>query len=106
MSGIRRIRKLGMEYTDELIERIVDLASDPRNWRPSQPGDRELGREIADADADTYTDDDWRYLLNRLDPLRAAQTINDRSPEQRPHLLGLIDPHRRARIEQMLTVIA
>ena len=35
--------------------------------------ERERGRRIARGIADSYTDADWEYALNALDPARAAR---------------------------------
>ena len=51
-------------YTEEQIERITELGRDPKNWQPADQEAWELGRRMAAAVADTYTDDDWRRVLN------------------------------------------
>lgn len=100
---------MGVEYTEELIEQIVqeaaELLADPRNQKPAPPEAWEVGRRIAAAVADMYTDDDWRLELNALDPSRAAGTISRRPAEDWPHLLELIDPDRRNEVESQLMAI-
>ena len=100
---------MGVEYTEELIERIVqeaaELLADPKNRRPAPPEAWEVGREMAAAIADMYTDDDWRLELNALDPSRAAGTISRRPPEDWRRLLELIDPDRRTEVESQLMAI-
>ena len=94
------------EYSQEFIDRIAELAQDPRNWEPAPPEALAVGRQIADAVADRYTDDDWRYVLNALDPRRAAGTISRRPAEQRSYLLSMLDPDRRTEIERRLAEAA
>ena len=61
---------------------------------------------MATAIADTYTDEDWQRVLNRLTPPRAARKISGRPVEDREHLLDLLDPEHRAAVEKLLTVPA
>ena len=95
-----------MSYTPEQIERIAESGRDPSNWQPADREAWELGRRMADAVADAYTDNDWRYLLNKLPPSRAAEQIATRPTEDRRKLLELIDSERRADVERRLTVTA
>ena len=95
-----------MRYTDEEVERIAELGRDPSNWRPAGPEAWERGRRLADAISDSYTDEDWRTILNRLTPSRAAQYILSRPPDNRQHLLELVEPDRRIEVERLLTVTA
>ena len=57
-----------MDYTQEQIERIAEFASDAANLKPAGPEAWEWGRQAGDAIADTFTDEDWETLLNRLSP--------------------------------------
>lgn len=95
-----------MPYTEEEIERIAELGRDPNNWRPAGPEAWERGRRLADGIADSYTDEDWRTILNRLAPSRAAQHILSRPPEDHHHLLELVQPDRRIEVQGFLTVTA
>ena len=101
------IRKMGIEYTEELIDRIAEKAAeqlaDPRNRRAADSEAWERGRRIAATISDGYTDDDWRHVLNALDPPRAARKISRRPAEDRRHLLGLVAPDRRAKVESLMT---
>ena len=93
--------------TIEQIQAIVDTAADPANLTPAGPGAHRLGRLIASDMADSFTEDDWRYGLNRLPPARAARTIRHRPASDRQWLLDLIeDPTRRRLVEQHLTAAA
>ena len=94
-----------MRWTPEKIEAICELGRDPNNWVPAGPEELEQARRIADAIADAYTDDDWRYFLNVLDPERAARQIASRPPEVRDHLVSLLDPERRAEVESFLVPV-
>lgn len=94
-----------MRWTPEKIEAICELGRDPNNWVPAGPEELEQARRIADAVADSYTDDDWRYFLNVLDPERAARQITSRPPEDRDHLLSLLEPDRRAAVETYLVPV-
>lgn len=91
-------------YTEEEIERIAELGGTPENWQPADPEAWELGRRMAAGIADTYSDDDWRRVLNALSPRRAARKISRRPPEDRGRLLELISPDRRAEVERLLAV--
>ena len=95
-----------MRLTPEEDERITELARNPALWEPAGPDAWERGRRIAQAIADTYTDEDWRRVLNRLTPRRAAREISNRPAEDRGYLLGLLDPEQRAEVERLLTVTA
>ena len=95
-----------MDYTQEQIERIAEFASDAANLKPAGPEAWEWGRQAGDAIADTFTDEDWETLLNRLSPDRAARHITFRPPEDRQHLLSLVSPDRRAAVEAYLSVTA
>lgn len=77
-------------YTEEEIERIAAQGEDPKNWQPADPEAWELGRRMADGIAATYTDEDWRRILNALSPRRAARKISLRPPEDRRRLLELV----------------
>ena len=94
-----------MRWTPEKIEAICQLGRDPSNWVPAGPEEIEQARRIADDMADAYTDDDWRYLLNVLSPIRAASEIADRPPEDRNHLLSLLNPAQRASVESHLVSV-
>ena len=95
-----------MGLTEEEDRRITELARDPNNWQPAGPEAWERGRRMADVIADTYTDEDWRTLLNTLTPPRAAQYISSRPPEDRRRLLERVDPDRRVEVEGFLAVTA
>ena len=90
-----------VRYTEKEIERISGAAK-PGNLLPAPPEAREIARQIADAVADSYTEDDWRYVLNTLSPDRAAMDISSRPFEDRKRLLSLIDPDRRAEVDRQL----
>ena len=62
--------------------------------------------QIANAHFDTYTDEDWRLLLDKLDPDQAAGVISHRSVEDRRRLLMLIPPGRRAEVRRFLATAA
>lgn len=94
-----------MRWTLEKIEAICELGRDPSNWVPAGPEDREQTRRIADAIADSYTDDDWRYFLNVLDPERAARQIISRPSGDRDHLLSLLNADQRAAVETHLVPV-
>lgn len=94
-----------MRYTEQEIERIAGAAS-PENLLPAPSEAREIARNIADAIADSYTEDDWRYVLNTLSPDRAAVSISSRPLKDRRGLLMLIDPDRRAEVERCLAAPA
>ena len=85
---------------------ITELARDPSKWVPAGPDAWEQGRRMAQAIADTYTDEDWRRVLNRLTPPRAARKISRRPAEDREYLLDLLDTEHRAEVERFLTVTA
>ena len=94
-----------MRWTPDKIKAICELGRDPSNWVPAGPEELEQGQQIANALADSYTDDDWRYYLNVLDPERAARRIAIRPPEDRDHLLSLLDPYKRAEVETYLVPV-
>lgn len=94
-----------VRYTEQVIERISGAAR-PENLLPAPSEAREIARNIADAIADSYTEDDWRYVLNTLSPDRAAVSISSRPLEDRRRLLMLIDPDRRAEVERHLAAPA
>ena len=48
------------------IKVICDLGSDASKWVPAGLEELEQGRRTANAIADSYTEDDWRYYLNAL----------------------------------------
>lgn len=91
-------------YTEQQIERIAELGRDPKNWQPADPEAWELGKRMAADIADTYTDDDWRRVLNALSAPRAARKIARRPPGDHRRLLELVVPDRRAEVERFLTV--
>ena len=91
-----------MKWTPEKIEAVCQLGRDPDNWVPAEPDEVEMGRQIADEIADTYTDDDWRYVLNTLSPQRAARFIADRPSDEYQHLLSLLNAEQRASVEPYL----
>ncbi|MCY4369373.1 MAG: hypothetical protein OXF41_08110 [bacterium] len=93
-----------MSYTEEEIERMADLGRDPKNWQPADPEAWELGRRMASGIAETYTDDDWRRVLNALSPSRVARKISRRPPQDQRRLLELLAADRRAEVERLLTV--
>ena len=95
-----------MDYTEEQIERIAELASDPANLEPGDPEAWASAQRMAGAISDTFTDQDWTVLLNRLSADRAARQIARRPAEERPFLLSLISPERRTRVEAHLPVMA
>ena len=88
-----------MGYTEEQIERIATLASNPANLAPADTDARENGQRMARAIADTFTDEDWTTLLNGLSAVRAARQISRRPAEERQHLLALLNPNRRDAVE-------
>ncbi|MDE0120564.1 MAG: hypothetical protein OXS33_02390 [bacterium] len=94
-----------MRYTEQEIERISGKASS-ENLLPAPPEAREIAKEIADAIADSYSEDDWRHVLNTLSPDRAARSISSRPFEDRRRLLMLIEPDRRAEVERHLAAPA
>lgn len=94
-----------VRYSEKEIERISRAAS-PGNLLPAPPEAREIARQIADAVADSYTEDDWRHVLNTLSPERAAMDISSRPSEDRQRLLLLVDPDRRAEVERHLAALA
>lgn len=92
-------------YPEEEMERIAELGRDPSNWRPADPEAWELGKRMADAIADGYTDEDWRRVLNTLNPSRAARDIACRPPEEHRRLLTLVDRHRRGEVERLVSAL-
>ncbi len=92
-------------YSEEEIERIAELGRNPRNWRLADPEAWELGRRVAAAIADGYTDEGWRRVLNSLDPSRAARDIACRPPEEHQRLLKLVDRHRRGEVERLVSAL-
>ena len=95
-----------MGYSEEEIKRIGESGRDPRNRRPAGPGAWELGKRIADAIADGYTDEDWRRVLNSLNPSRVAMDVTGRPAEEHRRLLMLIDRHRRGEVERLVSALA
>lgn len=91
-----------MGYSEEEIVRIAELGRDPSKWRPADPAAWELGKRMADAMADGYTEEDWRRVLNSLNPSGAARDIACRPPGERRQLLMLIARHRRGEVERLL----
>ena len=104
MFGVGKTILAGMQFTPEQDERITELARNPTLWEPAGADAWERGRRMAQAVADTYTDEDWRRVLNRLTPPRAARKISRRPAEDREYLLELLDPEHRAEVERLLTV--
>ena len=96
---------VAMEYSEEMIRRISEMAT-PENLQPAPPGALEQGREIANSYFDTYTDEEWRRLLNRLYPDQAAGVISHRPLKDRRSLLMLIHPDRRTEVERLLASLA
>ena len=94
-----------VRYTEKEIERISRAAT-PENLMPAPPEAREMARQMADGIADSFTEDDWRYVLNTLSPDRAAMDISTRPLDDRQWLLMLIDPDRRAEVERRLAALA
>ena len=92
-----------MDYTEE---HIAELASNPANLEPAGPEAWEYIRRMASAIADTFTENDWKTLLNRLSTDRAAREIAKRPAEERQFLLGLLSADRRADVEALLAVTA
>ena len=92
-------------FTEEEIQRISEAAT-PDALVPAPQEALEVVQHIADAALDAYTEDDWRYVLNALRPDRAAIYISSRPPKDRPKLLLLVTPIRRAAVERDLVVFA
>ena len=106
-SYFQETREIVTRLVEDLgIERIAVLGRDPSNWRPADPEAWELRERMADAIADGYADEDWRRVLNSLNPSRAARDIACRPPEDRRRLLMLIDRHRRGEVERLLVALA
>ncbi len=59
---------------------------------------------MARAIADTFTEHDWKTLLNRLSPERAARQIARRPVGERQYLLSLLSAARRPDVEAHLPV--
>ena len=95
-----------MGYTEADIQRMCDLGRDPRNWKPAGPDAWYRGRLIAQGIAGSYTNEDWKFLLDMLSPSRAARQIACRPPVDRNYLLSLVDPERRADVKALLIVAA
>ena len=91
-----------MPYTEEQIEHIATLASNPANLVPASTDERENGQRMARAMADTFTDEDWATLLNGLSVDRAARQISRRPVEDHQQLLDLLSPDRRTIVEGCL----
>ncbi|MDE0121301.1 MAG: hypothetical protein OXS33_06160 [bacterium] len=95
-----------MGFTEDDIRRLSKLGSDPQNWESADPDARDRGHRIAQAIADSYTDEDWKFLLNTLSPSQAAHQISHRPPEDRERLLRFIESERRAEVQSLLIVAA
>ena len=95
-----------MGYTEAQIERIAELAGNPANLEPAGPEAWDNCQRMARAIADTFTENEWATLLNRLATDRAARQIAQRPVEERRYLLSLISPDRRAGVEAQLPVMA
>lgn len=91
-------------YTEQEIE-LISRAARPENLLPAPPDAWEMARKIADAIADSFTEDDWRYVLNTLSPDRSAFDLSTRPPEDRERLLALIEPDRRSEVERCLAAL-
>ena len=94
-----------VRYTEKEIERISRAAT-PENLMPAAPEAQEMARQMADGIADSFTEDDWRYVLNTLSPDRAAMDISTRPLDDRQWLLMLIDSDHRAEVERRLAALA
>lgn len=94
-----------MRYDEDIIRRISQAAR-PETLLPAPPGALEQGRQIANAYFDTYTDEEWRVLLGKLQADQAAGVISHRSAEDRRRLLMLIPPDRRAEVRRFLATAA
>ena len=88
-----------------MIRRISEVAT-PDNLKSAPPGALEQGRQIANAYFDSYTDEEWRMLLNKLYPDQAAGVISHRPREDRRSLLMLIHPDGRTEVERLLASLA
>ena len=97
-----RVRNRGGGHSAAQIRAIAALGRDPGNWEPAGKDAVEQATEMANALADTYTDEDWRHVLNTLSPTRTAHQIACRPLEYRDHLLTLIDPARREAVQSAL----
>ena len=95
---------LPMEYSEEMIRQLSEMAT-PENLLPAPPGALEQGRQMANSFF-TYTDEDWKRLLNKLYPDQAAGVISYRPFEDRRSLLMFIHPDRRAEVERFLASLA
>ena len=82
----------------------AELDRDPTGWFVESE-ERERGRRIARGIADSYTDADWEYVLNALDPARAARKIANRPDKVRGHLLDLLRPEQRSAVESLLSPV-
>lgn len=94
-----------MQYDEDIIRRISQAAT-PETLVPAPPDASEQGRRIANAYFDTYTDEDWRRLLNKLHPDQAAGVISHRPVGDRQRLLMLIPSDRRAEVRHFLATVA
>lgn len=90
-----------MPFTEEQMQRISEAAT-PDALVPAHPEASKVAQRIADVALDAYTEDEWHYVLNALRPDRAATYILSRPPEDRPKLLLLIEPSRRAAVDRRL----
>lgn len=90
-------------YTEQEVARLSGAAS-PENLLPAPPEARGIAKEIADGIADSYTEDDWPFVLNTLSPDREAVGISSRPFEDCRRLLTLYRPDRRAEVERHLAV--
>ncbi len=93
-----------VDYTEEQIEYIAQLAGNPANLTPAGTEAWEQGRRMAEAIADAFSEQDWKELLNRLSPDRAAKQIGKRPVADRQYLLGLLSRERRPSVESLLSV--
>ncbi len=93
-----------MSYTSADIQAISALGHDPENWVRGGQQETEIADNAAQTIQDSYTENDWRYVLNALSPKRAARKIANRPPSERHHLLSLLDPHQRSEVESHLAL--
>ena len=91
-------------YTEQEIE-LISRAARPEILLPAPPEAREMARKIADAIADSFTEGDWRHVLNTLSPDRSAFDLSTRPQEDRERLLALIEPDRRSEVERCLAAL-
>lgn len=103
-SGLGETILNSMRLTPEQDERITEPARNPALWEPARSRRLEAGKGMAQAITNTYSDEDRRRVLNRLDPPRAARKISRRPAQDREYLLDLLNPEHRAEVALLLTV--